>query len=293
MTVNNITNIYNNMSVPYVGADRDIDLNGVNLLNSNSIQGNSGNFSVLNVTTLNIGDKVLVGSDGSASLIINSSLTGGTNTYAMILNALHRGAGLVGTMLFNLNFDNDSPNGASAVILDGNFNFKNSTNSYTGYGLRLKTNNAGVPQTAGTRTSNLADLSPVIPQQGTGGTSNLNILNVNIPSIFKLSGNQNLNIKGITISRSTFFDFGTGTDDIVGLKLTGFGSGIGLENEKALYVDGGKSVFNGNLNVTSGGTQSNDYYSGDGSQGLTVQLNMTGCNITVKDGLIVNYVGCS
>lgn len=79
----------------------------------------------------------------------------------------------------------------------------------------------------------------------------------------------------------------------VGINFTGFGTTTGLANDriKGIVSDGGQFDFLGSSYVNTTSLQSNNYYAGSGSQGITQDFNISGLILSFEDGLLVGTSG--
>lgn len=309
VTVNNVTNIINNLSVTYEPTEnsRDVNLGDFNLtaaflfgngsllhslvindqdLNqSANVNFNSGNFTN-NVTirrNLTVGGELfgnnsfLTGSTDSVNITTSESFINLISTFKSLDT---EGAQAI------LSFTADDPSDAVAVIgliSQGNIQSRDPDTSSTLSGNEINLGTMSTAQTAGIRTWKGFDSNLENPLTGTGGTTNLFGYDADMGSGLSIAGTQVLDSRGINILRGSHINLGTGTWDTYGLYIDGYSGGTGLRHEKSIWVNNGESYFNGNINLTSTG----DYYHNN-LQGVTANYDTGGgCYFNITGGIIV------
>jgi hypothetical protein len=304
VTVNNITNIYNNLSVPYLGANRNVDITpynlsaqyfvgdgslltnlppGTNPFNQSLNTTDNVSFDQLNVTSLNVEGLASIGTGGEGVLEIDTNLTD-TNPFSQIITANHLGTAVVGTMKFVMELLDESQTGSGALILNGLIQFNNETNTHGVQGIKMQ-NAGGSTQSGGTRTIGFYQSNPSVPILGTGGTTIITgFEHIQNGAIFQMSGDQEVYLYGLkTESGSNTKAGGDGSIFDYGIHLEGYSSCTGCNESLAIKVVDGDSYFNGDINVSSSGN-----YIHNNKVGITGNYDTGGgCYFNVTGGIIV------
>lgn len=303
-------------TIPLVSATTFTDIIAEwGLFSRNVTIGSGDNTIIMNGTTGNISTVGNITAntyygDGSQLTGISSGFSNGSNIWvnnmgvgiepAYPIHALKQtsgnpimyfdinGTGGLGSAVnFNLLVPSHATDTGTLGIL-GFFNNLNNGKDRTGAtlveGVRNNFDTSGVVQTKGSATyKGVYNIYNSV--QHTGGTITYYGEHSTMPNALILSGNPTYNIYGNKLdSGSTILDIASGTINRYGLYLQGWACTAFDNNCYGIYDNGGNWK-------TLGSIQGNDYYSGDGTQGMTGTCTIASItSITVKDGLIT---GCT
>lgn len=182
-----------------------------------------------------------------------------------------------------LSFNLDVPSSVSATGIIGALGFYNKINekkdrsgSTLIEGIRNEIGTNSVAQSGGTTDIKVIN-NDINFRQNTGGTQNAYGSYTDFAGPLILSGSPTYNLYGHYVVGNPTLDIASGTVNRYGVYATGFSKGT--------YDDVAFGFW------TDGAIKGADYYSGDGTQGMTGTCTLASITtITVKDGLIT---GCS